>query len=84
MPDEVYREPYPSSSTPGVLHDFFYKEPVYKEPTCRRPKYTTTRTYTTRNEIPKELYELKHFCNCRHQKLKKLVPLKCYIEKFGH
>ena len=65
-----------------TIHDFFYKEPVYKEPTCRRPKYL--KNVYCHNEIHKELYDLKDFYNCRHEELKKLVPFKCYIEKFGH
>ena len=61
----------------GTLHAFFYKEPVYKEPTCRRPKYLT---YTTENDIPKELFNLKDFYNYKHQELKKQIPFKCFIE----
>ena len=57
---------------------FFYKEPVYKEPTCRRPKYL--KNYTTKNDTPKELFDLKDFYKYKHQELKKNIPFKCFIE----
>ena len=47
-----------------------YMEPIYKEPTCRRPKYL--KNYTTKNDILKELFDLKYFYNCKHQELKKI------------
>lgn len=46
----------------------FYKESVYKQPT--RGSKNIQKTYTTKNETPKELFDLKKFYDFKHQKLK--------------
>ena len=33
-----------------------------------------------KNEIPKELFDLKGFYNCKYQELKEQVSFKCFIE----
>ena len=49
----------------------FSKEPRYNEPTCRRPN--NLRNFTTKDRIPKEIFNFEYCYDCKQSSIRKLV-----------